>query len=85
MVVEGSTKLRIMDGYELKKLNDVTVELKADTTDLLNMALSAQQMAEMKADGFRHMNDHMHTYYHEKAMQYGRLVKQLQIYADLEE
>lgn len=74
-----------MDGYELKKLNDVTVELKADTTDLLNMALSAQQQAQTMAEGLRHLNDHMHTYYHEKAMQYGRLVSQLQIYADLEE
>lgn len=74
-----------MENYDLEKLNDVTVQLKADTTDLLNMALSAQQMAESKAEGFRHLNDHMHTYYDEKAMQYKRLVSQLQMYADLEE
>ena len=74
-----------MEEYELKKLNDVTVELKADTTELLNMALSAQQQAKAMAESLRYLNDDMHTYYHEKAMQYGRLVSQLQIYADLEE
>ena len=74
-----------MEGYELRKLNEVTVELKADTTDLLNMALSAQQQANAMAEGLEHLNDHLYTYYYERARRYGRLVDELQIIAGLEE
>lgn len=70
---------------ELKKINDVTVQLTADTTDMLNMALSAQQQAKTMADGLRHLNDHMYTYYDERARQYGHLVSQLTIYSNLED